>query len=105
MMAAWCEGFKRRTSNAVVQGGKGKLSGTIKRLVKDYSEADLSGAVSAWFARDRSDYGVELFEMKVQGGDRELLPRPEQSPPRDENSERKLARLKGNNHERQNTPA
>jgi hypothetical protein len=94
-MAAWCEGFKSRTGSAVAQGAKGKIAGTVKRLLADYSEADLSGAVSAWFAKNRGDYGVELFEKKLQGGDRDLLPRPEQLPPRDEYSERKLAEMRG----------
>jgi hypothetical protein len=95
VVAAWCEGFKSRTGSAVAQGAKGRLSGTLKRLLADFDERILTQAVAAWFARDRGDYGVELFEKKLQGGDRDLLPRPEQSPPRDEYSERKVAEMRG----------
>jgi len=95
LVKAWCEGFKRWIGNPVTRGAKGRLAGTVKRLLADFSEDTLTTAVAAWFAKDRGDYGVELFEKKLQGGDRDLLPRPEQSPPRDEYSERKLAEMKG----------
>jgi hypothetical protein len=95
IMAAWCRGFKSRTGSTVAQGAKGRLAGTVKRLLADFDESALTGSVAAWFSKDRGDYGVELFEKKLQGGDRDLLPRPEQAPKRDEYSERKLAEMRG----------
>ncbi len=95
VIAAWCEGFKGRTGNAVAQGAKGRLSGTIKRLLGDFDEPTLTTAVTLYFVAGRKTYGPGLFERKLQDGDRDLLPRPEQAPPRDPYSERTLAELKG----------
>jgi limonene-1,2-epoxide hydrolase len=67
--------FHKKTGRDFPATGKGQLACTIKRLSASFSADDLDGAIRSWFTQDRRDYGVGLFKMKLEGGDRELLKR------------------------------
>jgi hypothetical protein len=69
----WISLFHEKTGRDLPN--RGQVGNTIKRLSASFSAADLDGAIRSWFTQDRRDYGVGLFKMKLEGGDRELLKR------------------------------
>lgn len=79
LVGRWCLKYKDRIGRPYPTSGKGQLAGTFKRLLADFTESDLTGALDRWFAPDRQDYGLPLFEHRLRGGAVELLPRPPQA--------------------------
>ncbi len=76
LVKAWIDGYRRQMGRAFPTSAKGQLAGTIKRLLVDFSEDELTKAVQRWFSTARPDYGVQLFEARLRGGNAELLNRP-----------------------------
>ena len=72
-MAAWCEGYRARFRADVPN--RGKVAGLLARLGKSRGKAALCAMVRRWWGSDRSDFGIELFEARVNGDNAELVGR------------------------------
>ena len=76
-VAAWVVGLGARLNQTPDHGEKGKLGAILKGLVEKNGHARVERAIGIWFGKnDRSDYGIELFKIKLNGGNSELRPRP-----------------------------
>jgi hypothetical protein len=81
IMAAWCDGHQVRRGRPLPGGSKGRVSGTLKRMLRDHAAADLTVFIGRWFGQDRPSYAVGLFERKVQDGDADVVGRTCKGPP------------------------
>lgn len=96
IMTAWCAGFKAATGSDFSPSARGKTAGLLKSLAAGFAEGVLTQAVQNWFAKPRADYGIELFKMRLEGGNadlRAIAPATQI----DEYAVAKLARLRGQN--------
>ena len=73
LVALWYDQFKGRVGRAYSSNGNGKLAGIVTGLATDFSEEELVHAVKAQFSRNRDSYAVELFKVRLVGGEKELL--------------------------------
>ncbi|GAH25599.1 unnamed protein product, partial [marine sediment metagenome] len=75
LVAVWANGMKNHNLS-LTKSARGKVAGVLKRLWDNSQpgrQAQLVDAIGQWFATKRKDFGIELFEMKINGGDTELL--------------------------------
>jgi len=75
VIALWCQGHKLRTGTKYASSAKGRLAGTVARLLTDFGEDQLTQAVGRWFGADRQSYSIGLFERKLTDGDADLTGR------------------------------
>jgi hypothetical protein len=80
LVAVWVEAFKAKTGQSFPQSDKGRLGSTLKTLASDFGEPTVMAAVGGWFGASRKEYGMQLFCMKLKGGDAELLGRAASGP-------------------------
>ncbi len=91
----WIDRHAERVGCPPPKNANGKLAGILKNMLSGFSEADLAASVARWFATDRKDFGVELFKVKLEGGDAELTGRGSESyDGDDELGRRNLAKLR-----------
>ncbi len=84
LVALWCRGHKAQTGQAYPASGKGRLAGSLARLLGDFGEEATAAAIGRWFGADRRDFGIGLFEARLKGADAELTGRsqtPQRSRP------------------------
>ena len=75
LVKGWAEGLKDRD---IPFENRGKVAGAFKRMLGKGGasrQEQLTQAIKRWFGADRGDFGIELFEIKINGGDKELLGR------------------------------
>ena len=82
LVALWVSEHERVTGRPYTSAAKARarLGGCLKNLLADHAPDTLAAAVRGWFAKDRREYGAELFVRALQGGDRDLLPRRSDTP-------------------------
>lgn len=79
LVGFWCREHERQLARKYPRSGKGRLAGTLKRLLRDFTPNELQAVIGFWFAAERDTYSIGLFERKLVDGDADL--RGEGRPP------------------------
>lgn len=94
LVKLWHDKYAERRGYRYPKSEKGKLVGILGNLLTIASEADLTASITRWFGANRKDFGIELFKLKLVGGDAELTDRDVQQPqPGDEQARRNWPKI------------
>ncbi len=72
LVRTWCTHYQERLARKCPRSERGRVAGTLKRLLTDFTPNELQAAIGFWFAAERDTYSIGLFEHKLVDGDADL---------------------------------